>query len=83
MRFLSRDVIEHLSQTRVISSERRYPSVGDMGNDGQGQVSGLRQLCVSLRSVRWRTVNQAESFNTVKSPSIAGLCVKYQHLVMS
>jgi hypothetical protein len=30
MRVVSRDVIEHLSQTRVISSERRYPSLGDI-----------------------------------------------------
>jgi hypothetical protein len=28
----SRDVIEHLSQTRVIASERRYPAVGDLPN---------------------------------------------------
>jgi hypothetical protein len=32
MRVVSRDVIEHLSQTRVISSERRYPSLGDISN---------------------------------------------------
>ena len=32
MRVVSRDVIEQLSQTRVISSERRYPSVGDIPN---------------------------------------------------
>jgi hypothetical protein len=30
MRVVSRDVIEHLSQTRVISSERRCPSHGDI-----------------------------------------------------
>ena len=32
MRVVSRDVIEHLSQTRVISSERRYLSPGDIFN---------------------------------------------------
>jgi hypothetical protein len=32
MRVVSRDVIEHLSQTRVISSGRRYPSRGDISN---------------------------------------------------
>src|ERR1700738_1708792 len=32
MRVVSRDVIEHSSQTRVISSERRHPSVGDIPN---------------------------------------------------
>src|ERR1700724_1762797 len=32
MRVVSRDVIEHSSQTRVTSSERRHPSVGDIPN---------------------------------------------------
>src|ERR1700704_3321853 len=32
MRVVSRDVIEHSSQTHVISSERRNPSVGDIPN---------------------------------------------------
>ena len=32
MQLVSRDVIEHLSHVRVIFSERRYPSLGDISD---------------------------------------------------
>jgi hypothetical protein len=45
MRVVSRDVIEHLSQTRVISSEHRYPSLGDIS---EVRVRDLKQPLSTL-----------------------------------
>jgi hypothetical protein len=45
MRVVSRDVIEHLSQTRVISSERRYRSVCDIPNRCGTLTIPVRRFC--------------------------------------